>query len=146
MLFSIVFIAGFTANITTSFTKSELRGKVRGFNDLYNARVGSISRSEASNFLNRHGIAEIPFGSTQEGLKAVSDGEVDAFVLNELILKYLVKNEFSGRVKVIPGIFDEYFVSIALQDKSSLRKPINKAFLKFMKSEKWSELMNRYIR
>jgi polar amino acid transport system substrate-binding protein len=145
MFFSIVFIAGFTANITTSLTLSELRGKVRGFNDLYNARVGSISRSEGSNFLIKQGIPVMPLESIKEGLKAVAGGDIDAFVLNELILKYMVKNEFPGRVQVLPGIFDEYFVSIALQDKSPLRKPINKALLKFMKTEKWSELLNRYI-
>jgi ABC-type amino acid transport substrate-binding protein len=60
------------------------------------------------------------------------------------MLKYLVRNEFPGRVQVIPGIFDEYFVAIALKEKSPLREPINKALLKLMKTEKWSELMNRY--
>ena len=37
MIFSIIFIASFTANITTSLTLSELKGKVRGFSDLYHA-------------------------------------------------------------------------------------------------------------
>lgn len=63
--------------------------------------------------------------------------KIDAFVLNELVLKYLARNEFPGRVQVLPGIFDEYFVVIALKEKSSLRKPINKALLKLMKTEKW---------
>jgi ABC-type amino acid transport substrate-binding protein len=35
-------------------------------------------------------------------------------------------------------------VAIALKEKSPLREPINKALLKLMKTEKWSELMNRY--
>jgi len=144
MLFSIVFIASFTANITTSLTISELRGKVRGFNDLHNTRVGSISQTEASNFLTNRGIAVAPFESVNEGLKAVADKKIDAFVSNELVLKYLVRNEFPGRVQVLPGIFDEYFVVIALKEKSSLRKPINKALLKLMKNEKWPELLNRY--
>jgi len=145
MLFSIVFIASFTAKITASVTIGELQGKVRGFNDLYHARVGSISQSEASIFLINHGIAVMPFESIQEGLKDLAAKKIDAFVLNELILKYLVKNKFPGRVRVIPGTFDEYFVVIGLKEKSSLRKPINKALLKFMKTEKWSELLNRYI-
>jgi polar amino acid transport system substrate-binding protein len=145
MLFSIVFVACFTANITTSLTLSELRGKVRGFNDLYHARVGSIPQSEASNFLTKHGIAVMPFTSIEDGLKAVAGKQIDAFILNELVLKYLVKNEFPGRVQVIPGIFDEYFVSVALQQNSPLRKPINKTLLKLMKTEQWSELLNRYI-
>lgn len=145
MIFSIVFIAGFTANITASLTISELRGKVHGFKDLHNVRVGSISRSEASNFLTSNGIAIIPFESIQEGLNALSDKKIDAFVINELILKYNAKKEFPGRLQVIPGIFDEYFVVMALNKNSSMRKEINKALLKFMKTEKWHELLNRYI-
>jgi len=144
MLFSIVFIASFTANITSSLTISELRGKVRGFNDLYHARVGSISRSEGSIYLARHGIAVIPFEDIQEGLQTVASKKIDAFVLNEMVLRNLAKNEFPGQVQIVPGVFDEYFVSIALQEKSSLRKPLNKALLKFMHSEDWSELLNRY--
>ena len=145
MIFSIIFIASFTANITTSLTITELRGKVRGFNDLYNARVGSIPRSEGFDYLTKQGIAAIPFKSTQEGLEGVANKEVDAFVLNEQILKDLVKRQFPGRVQVLPGTFDEYFVSMALQDKSPLRKPINKALLKFMKTQNWLELRNRYM-
>ena len=144
MIFSIIFIACFTANITTSLTITELRGKVRGFNDLYNARVGSVSRSEGFDFLTKQGIAVIPFESIQEGLAGVASKKIDAFVLNEQVLKNLVKKEFPGRVQVLPGTFDEYFVSIALQDKSPLRKPINKALLKFMKTQNWTELCNRY--
>lgn len=146
MLFSIVFISCFTANITTSLTISELRGKVRGFNDLYSAKVGSISRSEASDFLTKQGLAVNPFENIRQGLQAVADKKVDAFVLNELILKHLAKTEFAGRVRVIPGTFDEYYVSIAMQDKSPLRKPVNKALLGLMKTEVWADLLNRYAK
>ena len=62
------------------------------------------------------------------------------------MLKYLIKTEFPGRIQVLPAIFDEYFVVMALKQKSSLRKPINKALLRLMKTEEWSELLNRYIR
>jgi ABC-type amino acid transport substrate-binding protein len=144
MLVSIFFIASFTANITSSLTVRELRGKVRGFNDLYHARVGSLPQSEGSVYLGKKGIALIPFESVGEGLQALAGRKIDAFVLNELILRNLAKNEFPGRVQIIPGVFDEYFVSIALQGKSPLRKPINKALLKFMRSEDWTHLLNRY--
>jgi ABC-type amino acid transport substrate-binding protein len=60
-------------------------------------------------------------------------------------LKYQVKKNFPGRVQVLPGIYDEYFVSIALPPDSPLRKPINKALLNLMKTKNWTELLNRYI-
>jgi ABC-type amino acid transport substrate-binding protein len=145
MIFSIIFIATFTANITTSLTLDELRGKVHGLNDLYNARVGSISQSEGFDFLTKRGIAAIPFEGIPDGLGALAGRKIDAFVLNEQILKYQAKKDFPGRVQVLPGIYDEYFVSIALPQNSPLRKPINKALLKLMKTENWTELRNRYI-
>ena len=144
MIFSLVFIASFTANITTSLTLEDLKGKVRGFNDLYDARVGSLSGSAGSDFLARQGVAVIPFKDFQEGLLAVAEKRIDAFVQDEHVLKYQARKHFPGRVQVLPGHFDDYFVSIALQEKSPLRKPINKALLKFMASEKWAELVNRY--
>ncbi len=145
MLFSIIFIASFTANITTSLTINVLKGKVHGLNDLYNARVGSVSQSEGFDFLTKQGIAVIPFEGIQDGLAAVASRKIDAFVLNEQVLKYQTKKEFPGRVQVLPGIYDEYFVSIALPQNSSLRKPINTALLKLMKTKNWTEIRNRYI-
>ena len=145
MLFSIIFIASFTANITTSLTITELKGKVHGLNDLYNARVGSVSQSEGFDFLSKQGIAVIPFEGIQDGLAAVASRKIDALVLNEQVLKYQTKKEFPRQVQVLPGIYDEYFVSIALPQNSSLRKPINTALLKFMKTQNWAELCNRYI-
>jgi ABC-type amino acid transport substrate-binding protein len=145
MIFSIVFIAAFTATITSQLTISGLKGKVNGFNDLYDARVGCISGSEGFNFLTKKGVAVIPFESIQEGLLAVDSNRIDAFVQDEKILRFAAKSEFPGRVQVVGGTFDEYFVSIALQQNSPLRKPINKALLKVMKTESWTELLNRYL-
>jgi ABC-type amino acid transport substrate-binding protein len=145
MLFSIIFVASFTANITTSLTINELKGRVHGLKDLYNAKVGSISQSEGFDFLTRQGIAAIPFEGIADGLAAVAGRKIDAFVLNEQVLKYQVKKDFPGRVLVLPGIYDEYFVSIALPQSSSLRKQINKALLNLMKTKNWAELCNRYI-
>jgi polar amino acid transport system substrate-binding protein len=147
MIFSIVFIASFTSNITASLTISELKGRVRSFNDLYHARVGTLSHSEASDFLSKKGVSVIDFGRLHEAMLAVADKKIDAFVLNEQVLKYSVKTKFPGRVRILPEIYDDYFEGIALQQKNdSLRKSINVALLKFMKTRDWDELLNRYMK
>jgi len=145
MFFSIIFIAVFTASITTSLTISELKGKVRGFGDLYSVRTGSISGSESFDFLTRQGVAVVSCDSILAGMEALTSGRIDAFVLNEQLLKHLAKRNFPGRVQVLPGTYDEYFVSIALQQNSPLRKPINKALLSLMNTQQWTEIGNRYI-
>ena len=144
MIFSIVFIAAFTATITTQLTLTELRGKVHGFNDLYHARVGCISGSDGCNYLANKGVAVIPFESIREGLAAVANRKIDAFVQNEKILQYFIKTEFPGQLQAVGGTFDEYFVSIALKQDSPLRKPISQVLLRFMKTDDWTQLLNRY--
>lgn len=145
MLFSVVFIASYTATITTSLTIGQLRGKVRGFDDLHEARVGVIDRSEGDDFLRRHGIGLFSYNNLQEGLEAVADGRIHAFVANELVLKHQVKNDFQGRLKVLPDVFNHYFVAMAIPHGSPLRRPINKALLEYKQSQEWADLLKRYL-
>jgi ABC-type amino acid transport substrate-binding protein len=76
---------------------------------------------------------------------AVAGRKIDAFVLNEQVLKHMARKEFPGQVQVLPGVYDDYFVSIALPQDSPLRKPINKALLELMETNAWPELRNRYM-
>lgn len=146
MVFSIIFISGFTANITSQQTISSLKSKVQSFDDLHKVKVGCSMGSEGFDFLTRQGVAVIPFKTVREGLAAVANKEIDAFVQDEIMLKNLIKSEYPGRMRVVGGTFDEYFVSIALPLNSQFRKPINKALHEIMKSPTWVELMNRHVK
>jgi ABC-type amino acid transport substrate-binding protein len=145
MFASIILIASFTAAITTSFTVGELRGKIRGLSDLPDVRVGSLAQSESLDFLAKRGIAVRPFKNLRDGLQAIVDKKIDAFFLNELILKHLAKTEFSGRVHVLPGTFDHYYLSMALPSGSPLREQLNRALLKIITRDDWFRLVKSYI-
>ena len=144
MLASIILISSFTATITTSLTVGELSGKVRGVNDLPNVRVGSVAKSETLNFLSERGIAVLPFVNERDGLQAIVDNKIDAFVYNELVLKYLLRTEFPARVQVLPGIFDHYYVSMGMPEGSQLREPLNRALLEIMRGDDWLKLLEKY--
>jgi ABC-type amino acid transport substrate-binding protein len=145
MLVSIILIASFTATITTSLTVGQLSGKVRGPRDLPNVRVGSVAESASLSFLSEAGIAALPFVNQRDGLQAVVDNKIDAFVHNELILKYLVRTEFPARVQVLPGTFDHYYVSMGMPSGSPLREPLNRALLQFTESDDWRRLLESYV-
>jgi len=145
MLASIVLIASFTATITTSLTIDQLRGKVRGLEDLHEVRVGAVAGSEAGRFLGELGIATKEFEKEREALLAVAAGEIDAFVHNVMILRYLARHEFSGRVRVLPSTFDPYQVKIGLPTGSSLREPLNRVILKIVDAGDWKRRVVRYI-
>jgi ABC-type amino acid transport substrate-binding protein len=145
MFASIILIASFTAAVTTSFTVSELKGKVRGLSDLHDVRVGSVAQTESFDFLAKRGIAVLSFENLRDGLQAIVDKKIDAFFFNESILKHLARTEFPGRVYVLPGTFDHYYVSMALPSGSPLREPLNRALLKIITQDDWHRLVESYI-
>jgi len=145
MMVSLVLVSSLTAAITTSLTVNELSGKVRGRGDLYSVRVGSIDGSTTLNRLVDSGIAVLPFTNAQEGMQAIVDNQIDAFVYNEDVLKHLVVSRFSNRLRVLPETFDHYYVSMAMPTGSPMRECINRSLLKMMATSDWSRLMDRYL-
>ena len=145
MFASIILISSFTATITTSLTIGELRGKVQGFYDLPNVRVGSLTESQTLDYLAKYGIAARPYNTIEAGLQAVAENQIDAFVLDEAVMKYLVKSQYPAELRVLPGTFNQYYAGMALPTNSQLREPINRALLKILKQEKWEQLVMHYL-
>jgi ABC-type amino acid transport substrate-binding protein len=145
MFASVILIASFIATITTSFTVVELKGKVHGLSDLPSVRVGSLNQSQDLNFLVKRGIAVLPYENVRDGLQAIIDKKIDAFVFNEAVLKHLVRTEFPGRVHVLAGTFDHYYVSMAVPSGSPLREPLNRALLEVTAMDDWLRLVELYI-
>ena len=145
MFVSIMLISGFTATLTTTLTVTELSGKVRGLRDLPSVRVGSVAQSEALNFLVQRGITVRPFGDERQGLQAIVDDKIDAFVFDESILTYLARTKFPGRVQVIAETFNHYYVSMAMPPGSPLRESLNRALLKVMATDNWLRLRQRHL-
>ena len=141
MLASIVFIAGFTATISAFLTAEKLTGKVRGLQDLSHVRVGSVIQSEPVRWLVDHGITPALFSTEQDGLQANVDDRIDAFVFDEIVLKYTVKNDFPGRVHVLTETFDHYYLCMGLPIGSPLHKAINAALLKLMETDHWNRIV-----
>ena len=145
MFSSIFLVASFTAAITASLTVGELSGKIHGFKDLYHARVGTVADSEPFNFLHQRGIAMRTFKNEQDGLQAVVDGKIDAFVYDEIVLKYHSKADFPGRIQVLPEIFDPYYLSFTMPQGSELRETLNRALMRVLDSDDYPRIKERYI-
>ena len=137
--------SAFTAAISASLTVGELSGKIHGFKDLYHARVGTVADSKPFNFLLLRGIATRTFKNEQDGLQAVVDGKIDAFVYDEIVLKYHSKADFPGRIQVLPEIFDPYYLSFAMPQGSELRETLNRALMRVLDSNDYLRLKERYI-
>lgn len=145
MLASIVMISSLTAAITTSFTLESLRGTVHGVRDLPGLRVGAMADSKALESLAERGIVAVRFANERDGLRAMVDGRIDAFVFNVLVLRHLARTEFSGLVRVLPSTFDHYHVKMAMPAGSPLREPLNRALLETVEGSEWKLRVERYL-
>jgi polar amino acid transport system substrate-binding protein len=143
MFASIIILSSFTAAITSSLTISELGGTVKGLSDLKAVRVGTVEGTTSATFLEDQGIVAVSYADMSVGLRALADGEIDAFVEDSPILQYLVNNNFRGRLQVLPQTFDRQYYGIALPSGSSLREPLNRALLRFIQTEDWRSWVER---
>lgn len=145
MFSSIFLLASFTAAITTTLTVGELGGKIRGLEDLQDVRVGALAQSEGFYFLKKSGITPQQFENVRDGLQALVDKNIDAFVFDESVLKYMAKKEFAGKVALLPHTFDHYYVGMGMRTDSPLKEQINLALLRIIAGDEWEKLVARYI-
>lgn len=138
-------LAYFTAGITTIFTVQELRGGLRGPQDLPGKRVATIERSAAAEYLERQGIASLHFENREAAYEALQGGDVDAIVYDAPVLQHYAATEGKGRVKLAGLVFQEQNYGIALPPNSPYREPINLALLELMESGKYRELYDKWF-
>jgi ABC-type amino acid transport substrate-binding protein len=145
MFAAIVVVSGFTAAIASSLTVSQLESKVKGPDDLPYVRVGTVPNSTSAAYLEDQATSFAEYETPLQGLQALAKGEIEAFVYDAPILRYLSKNVLSGRVQVLPVTFFRQDYAIGLPQGSELREPINQALLEETQRREWSETLEQYL-
>lgn len=145
MFVSIIILSSFTAAITSSLTISQLGAPVKGLADLSHLRVGSIEGSTGEAFLTDHDIEAVPFSNASAALQALARRDIDAFVGDAPIMKYLINTRYRGRLQVLPQTFEQQYYGIALLSGSNLREPLNRSLLLYIRSADWKAILRRYL-
>lgn len=145
MFAGIILVSFFTASIASSLTVSQLDTRVSGPQDLPHVRVGALEQSATIAYLDEQRIRHRTYASISDGLRAVSDGQLDAFVHDEPIIRYYSNRDYYGEVRVLPNIFNEQYYGIAIPLGSALRSDINRVMLEFIADEQWQQLQRRYL-
>lgn len=145
MLASILLLSLLTGVIASVLTVQQLETGISHPGDLRHVRVVTVESSTSAEYLQRRRIRFQTRPSAQAAMKAVADGDADAVVYDEALLKYLTNTEFADSVQVLPVSFNTQEYAIALRPGSELRKQINEELLRFRASDGWGELVFRYL-
>lgn len=145
MFAAIITISFFTASIASSLTVTQLDSRINGPEDLPNVRVGALQNSATLTFLDLENIRATSFETINDGLRAVEDGDIDAFVHDAPIVSYYTNRDYKNRVRVLPNTFNDQYYGIAMPLKSDYRKEFNRILLNYIKSDEWSDLVDEYL-
>ena len=148
-VFTTFFIASITAILASTFTLGLISSDIKGPNDLANLSVGAKAKSTSSLFLTSHSIVHRSYESTNDLLEALNNGEVEAIVADDAVLKYLIKKaKEEGRYKglsVLPYQFEKQNYGLVIENNSPHREKLNRALLKIRNSPEWRQTLNKYF-
>jgi polar amino acid transport system substrate-binding protein len=145
MFISVVFIAYFTATVTTSLTVDRLQSNIKGPQDLAGKRVGTIAGTTSATYLNQQKIEATEFKQTDEAYAALNDSNIDAVVFDAPILLYYAAHDGKGKVQVVGSVFRKESYAIALPNGSPYRKLINNAILSLQEKGTYQELYDKWF-
>jgi len=145
-LFSaIILISSFTAAITSTLTVSQLDTGISGPEDLDAVTVGTVPASTSSDYLDQRGIDYRNFETVETGLRALSQGRIEAFVYDAPILQYLINQSFRNTLQVLPNVFAEQNYGIAFPAGSGFRERVNRELLSFTQDQRWRDIVRFYL-
>jgi len=145
MFTSVVFIAYFTASVTSSLTLQQLKGEINGPEDLPGKRVATVKGSTSANYLEQHHIQFMEFDHVEEAYQALQQNHAEAVVYDAPVLLYYASHEGKGKVQVVGPIFRKESYGIVFPSDSAYRKPVNEALLLLKENGTYDQLYKKWF-
>jgi polar amino acid transport system substrate-binding protein len=145
MFISVVFIAYFTATVTTSLTVEQLQSNIKGPSDLPGKKIATIAGSTSANYLQQQHLEVKEFKQTEEAYDALNNSEVDAVVYDAPILLYYAAHDGKGKAQVVGNVFRKEGYAIALPNGSPYRKSISKALLSLQEKGTYQDIYDKWF-
>ena len=146
MIVSIIVITVFTAGITSKLTKQELKGAIHSLDDLRFVRVGASRGTATVGYLDRERVSHRNFLDPKEGLQALREGKIDAFVYDRPLLNWMVMQDFPETLRVLDFTVGSLNYAIAMPKGSRLLDRLNIAVLQETESDWWQQTLFQYLR
>jgi polar amino acid transport system substrate-binding protein len=145
MFTSVVFIALYTAQLTSNLTVQQIRGAINGPEDLPGKRVGTLRGSISADYLRGHGAQVQEFVRLEDMYQALLDGKVDAVLLGAPPLHYYAAHEGKGLVKLVGPQFDKGDGGFAFPEGSALRRQVNTTLLEIKEDGTYQRLYDKWF-
>ncbi len=147
MFSSIIIISSITGSIAATLTIKEFQENIETIDDIKILRVGTMKASSSEEFLLKQHFSNInnDFENIEEGLNAVANKEIDAFIYDEAIVKYLIKDlNLNNKIKISSYKMNAIYYSFSVPQESKLLGNINLVLINNLESVGWIGTLNKY--
>ncbi len=141
----VVFVAFYTAQLTTTLTVEQIRGAIEGPGDLPGKQVATIAGSTAAEYLRAQNAQVEEFATPDQVYKALLDKKVDAVVMPAPLVLYYAAHEGKGRVKAVGPEFNTAPAAIMVQLDSPLRRKINLALIALRENGTYQRIYDKWF-
>ena len=145
MFVSVIFIALYTAQLTTALTVEQIRGAIQGPDDLPGKQVGTLARTLAVGYLRDRRAQVQEFPSLDQMYKALLEKKIDAAFTAAPILRYYAVHAGQGQVKLVGPEINIAPAAIMVQLNSPLRKRIDAALLTLREDGSYQKLYTTWF-
>lgn len=144
-LIGVVLIAQLTATVTSSQTVARLQSSIRGPDDLPGKTIGTVPGTVAANYLTQRGLPFVNVTTADEGMRMLTQGDVQAIVYDAPTLQYWAAKRGNGFFQVVGPIFRPEKYGIAVAEGSPLRKRINEALLAMYEDGTYEQIYGKWF-
>jgi polar amino acid transport system substrate-binding protein len=145
MFAGVVFVAFYTAQLTTTLTVEQIRGAIEGPSDLPGKQVATLAGSTAVDYLRAQNALVQEFPTSDQMYKALLDKKVDAVVSAAPLLLYYAAHEGKGLVKTVGPEFNTAPAAIMVQLDSPLRRKINLALIALRENGTYQQIYDKWF-
>lgn len=145
MFAAVVFVAYFTASVTSSLTVQQLQGDIKGPADLPGKQVATTTGSTSAAYLREQNVDVLEFARMEQAYDALLKGQADAVVFDAPVLLFYAAHEGKGKVNVVGTVFRKESYGIVFPQNSPHRRPVNNALLRIKENGTYQRLYDKWF-
>jgi len=145
MFAGVLFVAFYTAQLTTTLTIRQIHGAINGPEDLPEKRVATIANTTAADYLRGRHARVQEYTEANQMFAALLNSDVDAVVFGTPMLRYYAAHQGNGLVRMVGPEFNVAPIAFAFQNGSPLRKKVSVALLTLQEDGTYQQLYNKWF-
>ena len=142
---SIIFVAYYTAILTTNFTVERINSQIKSPSDLVGKNVCTVANTTSAPALAKLGVQYTGAPKIDDCFTRLEKGNVDAVVFDAPVLQYYVAHRGAGVADLAGPVFKDEDYGVVFPIGSALRREFDDALLAVQEDGEYDRLKQKWF-